>query len=213
VSVLQTAREADAAILLALREAAARWQVRNGIVQWSPGEVGPDEITAQVAAGEWLVLRGQDAGGNSDRVRAACRLVWSDQAVCGEQPDDAGYVHGLVIDRAHAGAGLGRRLLDLVAERARGTGRPFLRLDCVEGNPRLRRYYREIGFREVGRREFDNGWGPSSSWNVSSGPRPFTRGTPEVGDLRGSSDVQCVRADRKVRRARPCRRGCTRCTR
>ncbi|MDK3257722.1 hypothetical protein [Blastococcus capsensis] len=39
-------------------------------------------------------------------------------------------------------------------------GRAYLRLDCVEANPRLRRYYREQGFAEVGRREFDGAWDP-----------------------------------------------------
>lgn len=153
---LQPAEDGDAAILLALRDAAAWWQVRNGIVQWSPGEVGLEEIRAQIAAGEWLVLRESAADGPA--VRAACRLLWSDPAVWGDQPGDAGYVHGLVIDRARAGTGLGRRVLDLVAEQVRRTGRTFLRLDCVEGNQRLRDYYRSLGFREAGRREFDTGW-------------------------------------------------------
>ena len=30
-----------------------------------------------------------------------------------------------------------------------------VRLDCIEGNGRLRRYYLDLGFREVGRRDFD----------------------------------------------------------
>lgn len=154
MSVLQLAQEADAECLFALREAAARWQVGHGIVQWSPGEVGLEEFHAQVRAGEWLVLREWDA------VRAACRLLWSDPVVWGDQPEDAGYVHGLVIDRAAAGAGLGRRVLDLVADRVRRTGRPFLRLDCIGGNQRLRDYYRALGFREVGRRNFDSRWDP-----------------------------------------------------
>ncbi|MGZ4658156.1 MAG: GNAT family N-acetyltransferase [Blastococcus sp.] len=88
--------------------------------------------------------------------RAACRLVWSDVAVWGERPGDAGYVHGLVVDRAHAGTGLGRHLLSWAGGRARDRGRPFLRLDCVQTNERLRDYYRALGFREVGRREFQN---------------------------------------------------------
>jgi ribosomal protein S18 acetylase RimI-like enzyme len=154
VKALQRAQEGDAAVLFALREAAARWQVSQGIVQWLPGEVSGEEFSAQVAAGEWVVLR--DARG----VRAACRLLWSDRAVWGDQPDDAGYVHGLVVDRACAGAGLGRRLLDLVGERVHDEGRPFLRLDCVVGNQRLRDYYRELGFREVGQRQFEERWDP-----------------------------------------------------
>jgi ribosomal protein S18 acetylase RimI-like enzyme len=154
VSALQPAEESDAAILLALREAAAQWQLRNGIVQWSPGEVTPDEITTQIEGGEWLVMR------DSQAVRAAARLLWSDRAVWGDQPDDAGYVHGLVIDRAAAGTGLGRHVLELIAERVRGTGRQLLRLDCVEANRRLRAYYLALGFREVGRRAFHSGWRP-----------------------------------------------------
>ena len=154
MSGLQSAQEADAGSLFALREAAAAWQVSNGIVQWSPGEVGLEEIHTQLAAGEWLVLRERGA------VRAACRLLWSDPVVWGDQSKDAGYVHGLVIDRAVVGTGLGRRILDLVADRVRATGRTFLRLDCVEGNPRLRDYYRDAGFREVALRTFDSGWEP-----------------------------------------------------
>jgi ribosomal protein S18 acetylase RimI-like enzyme len=160
VAALEFAQPADAAILLALRDAAARWQVGNGIVQWSPGEVDLAEIMAQIAADQWLVLREHGGDRTGDGVRAACRLIWSDPAVWGEPPEEAGYVHGLVIDRAYAGAGLGRRVLELVAERVRGDGRRFLRLDCVEGNPRLRTYYRDLGFQEVGRREFERRWAP-----------------------------------------------------
>ena len=39
--------------------------------------------------------------------------------------------------------------------------RPLVRLDCVEGNARLRQYYRQLGFTEVGRRAFeDRRWHP-----------------------------------------------------
>ncbi|MGZ4546910.1 MAG: GNAT family N-acetyltransferase [Blastococcus sp.] len=148
--VVQSARHEDVAVLHGLREAAARWQRQRGIEQWSPGEVTADDISAQVAAGEWFVSRDDQA------VRAACRLVWSDVAVWGERPGDAGYVHGLVVDRARAGTGLGRHLLSWAGGRARDRGRPFLRLDCVQTNERLRDYYRALGFREVGRREFQN---------------------------------------------------------
>ena len=77
------------------------------------------------------------------------------------RPPDAGYVHGLVIDREHAGEGLGGQLLDWAERRTLQTGRTLLRLDCVEGNERLRRYYRDRGFREVGRKEFEASWFPA----------------------------------------------------
>jgi GNAT superfamily N-acetyltransferase len=63
-----------------------------------------------------------------------------------------------VIDRRMAGQGLGARLLEWAELRARTAGRPFLRLDCLETNDRLRRYYRDRGFSEAGRCDPSNGW-------------------------------------------------------
>ncbi|TYP86000.1 GNAT family N-acetyltransferase [Blastococcus xanthinilyticus] len=148
------ARGPDAGVLHALREQRARWMTDAGIRQWRPGEVGVGEVEAQVAAGEWHVL---EAG---DRLVAGLRLLWSDAVVWGDVPGDAAYVHGLVVDPAHAGAGIGAALLAWAAATAAGAGRSRLRLDCVESNPRLRRYYRDRGFTEVGRRVFDSGWDP-----------------------------------------------------
>ena len=144
----------DVGALHDLREGRARWMVGRGVRQWLPGEVPPDEIAAQVAAGEWHVLR---AGAE---VVGALRLLWSDPDVWGARPDDAAYVHGLVIAPAHAGGGHGVRLLDWAAGRAAAAGRAHLRLDCVRTDDRLRGYYRSLGFAEVGRRAFDNGWDP-----------------------------------------------------
>lgn len=93
-------------------------------------------------------------------VAGGLRLLWSDREVWGERSEDAGYVHGLVIDRRHAGADLGARLLDWAGQRARGNGRAFLRLDCVESNVRLRRYYSDRGFWEMGRRDLGDMWWP-----------------------------------------------------
>ena len=83
------------------------------------------------------------------------RLMWSDPAIWRHDDAFAGYVHGLVIDRAHAGQGLGRHLLDWAARETKMTGASKLRLDCAETNLALRNYYRRCGFREVGRRDLN----------------------------------------------------------
>ncbi|MGY2064916.1 GNAT family N-acetyltransferase [Blastococcus sp. SYSU DS0619] len=145
---------ADVAALHALREERARWMVDTGIRQWRPGEVGRGEIAGQVAAGEWHVLI---AGGE---LVGALRLLWADPDVWGMRPDDAGYVHGLAVVRAHAGRRIGAGLLSWAEEQVAGAGRAHLRLDCVEANARLRDYYRDQGFREVGRRGFHSDWDP-----------------------------------------------------
>ena len=47
----------DAAALLALREAAAAWLADRGIRQWEPGEVALQDVSSQVEAGQWYVVR------------------------------------------------------------------------------------------------------------------------------------------------------------
>ena len=150
---LHPAVPSDAGRLLALREAVAVWLVGRGIRQWEPGEVGAEQIRAQIGTAEWFVHRPDGA------IQGALRLLWADPEFWGERPDDDAYVHGLMIDRGVAGQGLGGRLLDWAEQRARTAGRPFLRLDCSATNERLRSYYRDRGFSEMGPRDPGPGWG------------------------------------------------------
>ena len=146
------AQPADAERLLALREAAASWLVGRGVRQWEPGEVTLQQVRDQVAAGEWFVAR------CGESVVGALRLLWQDEQIWGPQPPDAAYVHGLVVDRAHAGLGLGRALLDWAWQQAQRAGRRQLRLDCSEDNAALTAYYHRQGFETVGRRDFAGRW-------------------------------------------------------
>jgi protein-tyrosine phosphatase len=167
---LQPAVAEDAPDLHALREAAARWLLDRGIDQWRPGEIGLATFSAQTAAGEWFVDRLEGS------IRAALRFLWADPQFWGPRPDDAGYVHGLMIRRRHAGEGLGAAALRWAEERARRSGFP----------PARTPYDTEA--------------------------RHSTRKTPEA-KASGVHPGLPGRADAQVRRARPCRRGCTRCTR
>ncbi len=143
----------DAPAILALRTAAEHWLAGRGIEQWHPGEVTLADITRQARAGEWHLVRADGVA------RAALRLLWSDPMWTGiGTPRPAVYVHGLVIDRAYAGHRLGARLLDWAGDQGRRAGADVLRLDCVEANPGLRSYYARLGFRQVGRHDFDGPW-------------------------------------------------------
>jgi ribosomal protein S18 acetylase RimI-like enzyme len=150
---LQPAVVGDAEELHALREAAARWLVERGVRQWQPGEVDIRTIREQIEAGEWFLHR------PTGNVLTALRFLWSDPLFWGDQPEDAAYVHGLMIDRRHAGHALGAAALRWAEDRARAAGRTFLRLDYAADNVRLARYYRDCGFLERARRDFDP-WGP-----------------------------------------------------
>jgi ribosomal protein S18 acetylase RimI-like enzyme len=144
----EAARPSDVAELQRLRNEAASWLLGRGIEQWSVGEIPTSAFEAQVASGEWHLVR------SGRRVVACLRLLWADAAVWGETAPVAGYVHGLTTDRQH-GRGLGRELLDWAGAEVVRQSRTTLRLDCQERNLALRAYYRRLGFHEVGLTDFD----------------------------------------------------------
>lgn len=149
---VRIAESADASIILALRHAAEDWLASQSIDQWTPREIPLSTIDQQIGRDEFLVGTASRTG----EIIAAMRLIWSDPAIWTDG-EDACYVHGLVIDRAHAGTGLGAAMLDHASDTARKAGVHRLRLDCAETNAALRNYYRRRGFTEVGRREFHDG--------------------------------------------------------
>lgn len=149
---VERARATDAEHILGLRRAAEDWLAERAIVQWPRGRVSLADVLGQIGRGEWHVAR------RDGRPCAGLRLLWSDERVWQRDNAFAAYVHSLVIDRGHAGDGLGARLLRWAAEQGRVAGVGRLRLDCVENNRRLRRYYADQGFREVGRRRLSPTW-------------------------------------------------------
>jgi GNAT superfamily N-acetyltransferase len=99
-----------------------------------------DDVSAVLdllaAAAEWSAARGQP----NWPARFPTRLI-------SEAADaDAGYVHRLAVVRAHAGRGLGSRLLDWADEQVWARDRTWLRIDVVTDYRRLRRYYESAGF-------------------------------------------------------------------
>lgn len=136
VLMLRRARLEDALALHALREDLTQWQEGAGIAQWSPGETEPSDFLKQVSRQEWHLVR------DSDHVVAAVRIldddpdIWSDS---GAAP--AGYIHGLMVSRDHAGQELGRRVLSAAESMISARGHRLARLDCVTSNDALRSYY------------------------------------------------------------------------
>ena len=151
--MLDAAGAADVTELVQLREQAEAWLAARGVRQWLPGEVTRDDVVRQVEAGEWHVLRGTGA-----HLVGGLRLLWSDPAIWGHEDCFATYVHGLMVDRAHSGRGLGEAMLAWAEAQGRARGAVLFRLDCCESNGVLRAYYARQGFAEVGRRDFEGAW-------------------------------------------------------
>jgi hypothetical protein len=143
----ELARPTDAPALARLRDDAARWLRERGIEQWTPGDLPQERIAEQAAAGEWYWIGGDDPLG-------AVRVLRRDPDFWAEQPDrPALYVHGLVASR-RAPAGTGAALLRWVEELAAMQECAVVRLDCVESNLALSRYYEDLGYVRVGRKAF-----------------------------------------------------------
>lgn len=150
---IEQATAEDADPILALRHSLEAWLEASSVEQWGRGYVELAEVQRQVAVNEWHVVRSP-----SGELCAALRLLWSDESVWQKQNAPAAYVHGLMVRRDDAGLGLGAALLAWAEQQAHQSDVRLLRLDCVESNEALRRYYRALGFSEVGRRDFDGPW-------------------------------------------------------
>jgi GNAT superfamily N-acetyltransferase len=145
---VRPASESDLAALVRLRDDAARWMLARGITgQWRPGELDEEHFRRVMAHGEvWLAETGTGLAG-------AWELWWQDEDAWGPQPPVAGYVHRLMVDRTAAAPGTGRVLLEAAERRVAEVGRTSVRLDCLATSTQLNAYYRQAGYRVVGRKE------------------------------------------------------------
>ena len=86
---------------------------------------------------------------STDRVLCAGVLKQEDERWCDDSP--AIYVHNLVSDMNAKGAGAA--FLRFSEDYARSLGKTYLRLDSIEGNPSITKYYERLGFLAVGKCE------------------------------------------------------------
>ena len=137
--------------VLAVLTGAGEWLTSHGIDQWGPGRFTQEGSAAAIKCGEVYIAR---LGG---KIVGTFRLQWSDEALWGIRPDDAGHVHALAVERAFAGHHIGLGLLRWAEHQTATTGRKVLRLDCMAANPALRNYYLKSGFVFVGELQ-KQGW-------------------------------------------------------
>lgn len=146
---VERAEPDDVAALHRLRRQLEDWLHSKNIQQWPRGEVGPDVIAGQVNRREWLLVRDPRVG-----IAAAMRVLFADPDFWGDDDTPAVYVHGLMVDRAASGLGLGACMLENAVTIGRSRGAQVCRLDCAETNGALRSFYGSQEFHEVGRCDF-----------------------------------------------------------
>jgi len=138
------ARDLPAFVELLEEAGAALWA--RGVQQWAAGlnRQQLPQLVQQVEAGELLLARAGSRLAGGCIVTSLASQFWTDR------PKGAAYLGKLVVAPSAGGAGLGVRIARHAEERARARGLVRLRLDCWDQNPRLRRYYRELGYTELG---------------------------------------------------------------
>lgn len=135
-----TANDVDA-IASVLNEAEA-WLRGRGMPMWLPEELLVERIQDEIDAGLYFVAETGGEVVGTIRFQLTDPEYWPDLA-----PDGSAFLHRLAVRRQVAGSGVASALLSWAADRARGLGRSYVRLDCELARPRLREFYERHGFR------------------------------------------------------------------
>jgi GNAT superfamily N-acetyltransferase len=139
--IIRQARPADAAAIQRMLEDAARWVDALGVVMWDEGELAPDRVEREIAAGQFYLAEIDGDAAGAVRFQLEDELFWPDLA----EPDSA-FIHRLVVRRRYKGGGVSTALLSWAVSHTRAIGRRYLRLDCDASRPKVRAVYERFGF-------------------------------------------------------------------
>jgi GNAT superfamily N-acetyltransferase len=147
---IRQAEPADLDTLEELREEAVAWLASKGLDQWQPGQPKvPTRVTAEHAIARGVCYIAYDQHGDIVGTITVDDHADPEFWTPAEQAEPALYVHRMIVPRAAAGGCLGARLLQWADEKARSSGRRWLRLDAWKSNPRLHQYYSDQGFQHL----------------------------------------------------------------
>jgi GNAT superfamily N-acetyltransferase len=138
---VRQARAADAATIQNMLEEAAGWVDAMGVIMWDEGELAPDRVDGEVAAGQFFIADVDGEAAGAVLFQLEDQLFWPDLT-----RDDSAFIHRLVVRRRYRGRGVSTALMQWAASRARELGKRYLRLDCDANRPKLRTLYERFGF-------------------------------------------------------------------
>lgn len=144
------ARPVDEAAIRALQDEAIAWLRSRGTDQWQnlrPARHGTGRSLAEaISRGEvYLVRDGARIIGTVTVDDFADPEFWTPE----DDPDDALYIHRMVVARSASGQDVGGQMIAWALDRTRALGRTWLRLDAWRTNPALHDYYLQHGFEHV----------------------------------------------------------------
>ena len=130
---IRQAMPGDAANVADILKEAALWLEQAGMPLWRENELSVARIEIHITEELYFIAESEGVPAGTLRFQLDDSVVWPDA-----KPNEAAYVHRLSVRRRYAGTGLSSILLNWAAERTRGLGRQYLRLDCDAARPRLR---------------------------------------------------------------------------
>jgi GNAT superfamily N-acetyltransferase len=139
---IRQAQPSDAAVVESLLAEAAQWVDALGEVMWEAGELAPESIAAETAAGQFYLAMADGEPAGVIRFQLEDTLFWPDLP----PGDTSAFVHRLAVRRRYKGQGVSSALLQWAIDHARSLGRSHLRLDCDKSRPKLMALYEGFGF-------------------------------------------------------------------
>lgn len=138
--MIRKAEPEDTDIVSEILTEVADWLNEKGEKLWEAGELTPEHIRKEVAAGLFWIAE-------VDREAVGClRFQLTDMEYWDDVPhEDSAFVHRVAVKRQHAGRGIASEMIDWARQRAKNKGKRFLRLDCID-RPKLRAVYESMGF-------------------------------------------------------------------
>lgn len=141
-------KEADQ--ILDLLKDVAKWLKGKGIRQWEfLAEGGEDEEIRQGINNKDTFIVKKDGEIVATFTLYQRQSCW-DQHVWGNLNDDAVYLHRLAVIHSKISSGLGKKLLQWIEIHLKNEGKDKLRLDCLESNYKLNKFYLNNGFEKIG---------------------------------------------------------------
>jgi ribosomal protein S18 acetylase RimI-like enzyme len=146
----QTIPENDLNAVLSIFKKAAEKIAKLKIDHWqywhNPPKQKIDWVKDGLRAQEFNYI--QDSSGN---LLGIVRIQKDDLLYWGEQNEKSLYVHSFVIDDRFNHKGIGKIVLNAIAQKAKNENCQYLRLDADSKNPKLCSYYTKQGFTQVGK--------------------------------------------------------------
>lgn len=143
---IRLATKADTSTVVNIWNAASAWLRDQGEDQWQYPVKMHNVNRAITERACWIVDRADGVPvGTITLDENADPDLW----LPSDHPDNALYLHRLVVDLTERGQNVGASILDWAGTHACAFGKPLIRLDAWSSNTRLHQYYRDRGFRHV----------------------------------------------------------------